>query len=91
MQHLMQCLHCAWRLFFKPLSDETFTACMAYKETAGQINLRTGVSPAIKRHGMGSEFCRKFKTGRSPCEDSKYQVRNLGEALLLRKLTPKKS
>lgn len=85
----MQCWYCCWRLFFKPLSDETFTACMAYKETAGQINMRTGISPAIKRYGI-SEFCRKFKTGRSPCEDSKYQVRILGEALLLKKLTPSK-
>jgi len=87
----MQCLYCKWRLFFKPLPDETFIACKAFAETVKQIDLRTGISPAIKRYGQGSEFCRKFKTGRSPCEDSKYQVRNLGEALLLRKLTPKKS
>jgi len=85
-----QCLRCQWRLFFKPLPDETFTACMAFSETVGQINLRTGVSPSIKEHGLESKPCNKFQAGRSLCEDHAYPARRVGEIWLFKKLVPEK-
>jgi len=56
-----QCLYCQYRLFLKPLSDEGFTYCLAHGEKAEDINLRTGVSPAIERHGLNDVPCRKFE------------------------------
>jgi len=63
-----QCLHCANRLFFKPLPDETFTCCFAWGETVRNIDLRTGVSPAIKKYGLEGNPCGKFKPGSSICQ-----------------------
>ncbi len=90
-----QCLHCANQLFFKPLDSETYTCCSGWGETAGDINLRTGVSPKIQIHGMEDKPCEKFKFGASICrtdqkpEDSfwLHPVRKEGEEFLLKLLS----
>ncbi len=60
-----QCLHCAHRMFFKPLPDETFTCCFAWAENVRIIDIMTGVSPAIKKYGIEGKPCPKFKAGTS--------------------------
>lgn len=60
---MIQCLYCRHRLFFKPFSDESFTCCLAHRETVEDINIRTGVSPAIERHGLKNAPCYRYKFG----------------------------
>ncbi|MBU2579774.1 hypothetical protein KJ756_02010 [Patescibacteria group bacterium] len=62
-----QCLHCAGYLFFKPLPDETFACCQKHDENIKDINLKTGASPAIEKHGLKGVLCKKFKPGKSIC------------------------
>ncbi|MBU1177038.1 MAG: hypothetical protein ABIG88_03625 [Patescibacteria group bacterium] len=64
---MKQCLYCQYRLFLKPLSDEGFTYCWAHGERVGNIDLATGVSPAVERHGLNNVPCRKFYGGTSIC------------------------
>lgn len=84
-----QCWHCIGYLFFKPLSSETFACCQEYDESIEDINLKTGVSPAIKRHGLEEVPCGKFKPGKNVCCTSKefplllHPIREKGEKELL--------
>lgn len=87
-----QCFECRGHLFFKPLSDSTLCCCLWKGETAEDIDLDSGVSPAIQKHGLEHEPCDGFKKGKSICEPSKrkpfdiHQVRMEGEAVLKRRL-----
>jgi len=93
MEQIEQCLHCEHRLFFKPLSNETFTCCFAFGETVEAIDIRTGVSPAIKKHGLEMIPCEEFKSGSSIFQDNPnnpfdiHPTRKKGEDFLLRLLT----
>jgi hypothetical protein len=84
-----QCLWCLSRLFFVPLPGEVFTMCRAHGETVEQIDVKSGFSPAIKRHLMEGVPCNKFGAGQSPCEPLKEEpfnippVRREGERWLL--------
>jgi hypothetical protein len=90
---MKQCLGCAYRLFFKPLSDETFTCCFVWEETVEDINLSTGVSPAIQRYGVKGFPCGNFEPGKSICETpasapfTLHPIRVAGEKNLLNKLS----
>ncbi len=83
-----QCLYCGRRLYFVPLSGEVFTCCAAHDEGVRQIDIATGVSPAIKRHGLEGVPCGKFGAGRSICEPDRdkpfnlHSVREFGEGWL---------
>lgn len=85
-----QCLHCGQRLYFVPLPGEVFTSCLAHGEEVCQIDLATGVSPAIKKHGIRKVPCERFIAGKSLCEtaDDKpftlHPVRDAGEKYLLK-------
>ncbi len=87
--NIEQCLYCAGYLFFKPLSDETFFCCGKHEETVKDIDIQTGVSPAIKRHGLEGVPCGKFEPGESICDTSKekpflfHPIRIKGEEELL--------
>lgn len=76
-----QCLHCRNRLFFEPLPDETFTCCWAHGETVTDIDLETGVSPAIEEYGLKNVPCDKFWGGKSICLQA-HPVREDGERFL---------
>ncbi len=88
-----QCLYCQHRLFFKPLSNETFTCCFAYGEGVQDINIRTGVSPAIKKYGLDGNPCEKFELGtsafQSPVDNPFYvhPTRKAGEEFFFKILT----
>jgi len=87
-----ECWNCVGYLFFKPLSDDTMTCCESHGETVKDINLETGVSPAIQRHKIEKVPCRKFKKGKSQCWPSKKSpfrispLRANGERVLLQRL-----
>ncbi len=90
-----QCLHCKWRLFFKPLPDETFTCCPVWGEDFKSINIRTGVSPAIKMYGIEGKPCDKFKAGMSICQTGEssffiHPIRKEGEKFLYQLLEQQK-
>ncbi len=93
MEQMEQCLECSHRLFFKPLPDETFTCCFAHGERALDINIRTGVSPAIKKHRLENKPCGKFSRGESVFEAPVakpfliHPARKDGEEYLLKILT----
>lgn len=90
-----QCFNCSHRLFFKPLPDESFSCCLAYGETASDINLRTGMSPKVEKYWQGETACQPFNEGESICCISKKKpfevppVRLEGERILLRRLISK--
>jgi hypothetical protein len=92
MQRKEQCKKCSRRLFFKPLPDETFACCLAYGETAHDIDIKTGMSPKIVKYWKGEILCKPFKPGKSPCCTLKENpfvvpaVRLEGERILLRRL-----
>jgi hypothetical protein len=89
---MKQCDKCTGYLFFKPLPDETFSCCGAWKESVEDIDLKSGVSPKIQTHRIDGVPCRRFKKGKSICETSKEQpfklhpVREAGEKFLERAL-----
>ena len=74
---MKQCLHCAKRMYFVPLPGEVFTCCAAHNEDISQIDLATGVSPAVKEHGIKGVLCEKFGAGKSICEPDKDKPFNL--------------
>jgi hypothetical protein len=90
----MKCLKCKNRLFFKPLPDETFTCCLAWGEGVQNINIRTGVSPAIKKYGLDGNPCGNFKPGISICQTDEsgkspfliHPIRREGEKFLHQQL-----
>ncbi len=92
----LQCARCASRLFFVPLPGEVFTACAAWKENVKDIDVRQGISPAVKRHGMGGGLCKQFAPGKSVCEpmsDKPFlipEIRREGEKYFMKILTPPK-
>jgi hypothetical protein len=92
MKRKEQCKKCARHLFFKPLPDESFVCCLAYGETAHDIDIRTGMSPKIAKYWNAEALCKSFKPGKSPCCVSKEKpfvvpaVRLEGERILLRRL-----
>jgi len=71
------------------LPGEVFTSCWAYNEEVSQIDLATGVSPAIKKHGIEGVPCEEFIPGKSICEPADDRpfdlssVREAGEKWLL--------
>lgn len=87
-----QCLRCARRLFFKPLPDETYSCCLAYGETAHDIDIGTGVSPKVAKYRVRGLSCPEFKKGKSICCTSKKDpfsiapVRIEGEQILLARM-----
>ncbi len=87
-----QCLRCKGHLFFKPLSDETYSCCLAYGETARDINLNTGVSPRVAKYRIRGLSCPEFKKGKSICQTSEKDpfsvapVRKEGEQILLARM-----
>jgi hypothetical protein len=89
---MKQCLNCKFRLFFKPLPDEAFTACIGWGESVRDINIRTGVSPKIKQFGQNEEICERFDAGISICQANEKSpflinpVRKDGEQYLLKLL-----
>ena len=88
-----QCLYCEHRLFFKPFPNETFTCCFAWGEKVGDIDLGTGLSPAVKLHGLEEKPCEKFKAGSSAFQDYPndpfyvHSTRREGEKFLFKMLT----
>lgn len=74
---MSQCFDCVNRLKLKPLPDETFLFCPKQGETVVDINIRTGVSPAIEEHGFIGTPCDKFKPGKSvgdPPDDRPFDI-----------------
>jgi hypothetical protein len=92
MERKEQCLKCRRRLFFKPLSNETFVCCLAYGETAHDINIKTGVSPKVEKYGQEKIICLNFRKGKSICCTQKKtpfvvpEVRLEGERVLLERM-----
>lgn len=74
-----QCMHCKNKLIFKPLPDESFACCWAHDEKVKDIDLVTGVSPAIARHGLNNVPCKRFSGGESICSLS---MKEEGERLI---------
>jgi len=89
---MKKCFNCKGYLFFKPLSDETFRCCEIHGETVKDINLETGVSPAIQVHLLEKKPCRMFLPGKSPCQPPSRRpfrispLRRNGESFLLQVL-----
>ncbi len=89
---MKQCWFCTNFHFLKPLSDETFSYCPAWKETVASIDLQIGCSEAILKYGTMGTPCKKFKFGTSPCEIAKSDpftipaIRREGEEWLRKKL-----
>lgn len=87
-----QCFECRSHLFFKPLPDSTFCCCSLKGETAEDIDLNSGVSPAIQKHGFEHKPCDGFIRGKSVCDPPKkrpfdiHQIRKEGETVLKRRL-----
>lgn len=74
---MSQCFDCVNRLKLKPLPDETFLFCPKQGETVADINIRTGVSPAIDKHGFTGILCDKFTAGKSigePPDDRPFDI-----------------
>ena len=92
MKRKEQCLKCAHRLFFEPLPAETFSCCLAYGETAHDIDIKTGVSPKVTKYRQGEILCPEFDKGKSICYTSKKDpfnvppVRIEGEQILLARM-----
>ena len=76
-----QCMYCRNRIFLKPLPDEGFTFCWAYDDGAMNINLKTGVSSSIEKHGLNNITCWKFSPGISMSVYSPY-IKEEGEQFL---------
>jgi hypothetical protein len=77
IQSQMQCCFCNGYLFFTPWPCDAFSCCQKHNETYLSIDLATGVSPAIKKHGLEGKPCSKFRAGQSPCVTSDPQNLNL--------------
>lgn len=88
-----QCPSCTGYLFFEPLPNEIFACCQRHGEEVKDIDLKTGVSPAIKRHGLKGIPCKKIEQGKSICYVSQerpfslHPIREKGEKELLAFLT----
>ena len=89
---MKQCLGCKFRLFFTPLPSDVYICCLAHNESAKDINLKTGVSDAIFKHGLKNALCKRWAAGKSICEPDKrnpfliHHERVQGEAYLLKLL-----
>lgn len=87
-----QCSICKHLLFFKPLPDDTFSCCGERGESVKDIDLKTGLSPAIEKYGTDEESCDLFGEGRSICETSEkepfklHPIREEGEKFLCKLL-----
>lgn len=88
-----QCGRCIGHLFFEPMPNDIFAFCQKYGEGIKDIDLKTGASPAIKKHGLENILCEKFKKGKSVCHTSEkhpfllHSIRKKGEKDLLMLLT----
>ncbi|MCX6729885.1 MAG: hypothetical protein NT058_00060 [Candidatus Portnoybacteria bacterium] len=87
-----QCFTCMYRLFFKPEPDGTYSCCDILEETVDDIDLNSGVSPSILKHGVNGEPCVSRAFGSSICETDPNKpfdvpiVRLLGEEKLKERL-----
>lgn len=90
---MADCINCKGYVFFKPLSNESFSCCQKYDETVQDIDLGTGVSPMIKKYWLGMEDCNKFKRGDSICltlPENPFKIhpiRQAGEKFLKQAMT----
>ncbi|MEK7163009.1 MAG: hypothetical protein AAB696_01845 [Patescibacteria group bacterium] len=89
----MKCYNCKNYLFFKPIPDDTFVCCSGYGESVKDINLYSGMSPAIEKYYcFESERCKKFRRGKSSCSPPHSKpfnipdIRIAGEAILIKLL-----
>lgn len=84
-----RCLGCRYYVWLKPLPDETFAFC-GDGETVKDVDLESGVSPAINRHLYQGAACGKFKRGPSISETDPenpfvlHPVRHQGEQYIFK-------
>lgn len=74
---MSECFGCAKMLKLKPLPDETFLFCPTQGEKVVDINIRTGLSSAIEKHGFLRIPCDKFIAGKSigdPPDDRPFDI-----------------
>lgn len=87
-RRMEQCLSCSLYVWLKPLPEETFAFCCGRGETVKDVDLKQGVSPAIKQHLAGREYCSLFSAGPSISETSAEEpfklhlIRERGEKYL---------
>lgn len=88
-----QCLHCEYMLFFDPFGGDSYTCCSKHGENFRDIDIKTGFSPAIFKHGLNEVPCCKFSPGTSICNpaiDKPFllnPIRQEGEEYLRKILT----